>query len=234
MASNVLKFAAAIPLFHVGLCYWYLFCFYSGFGGGVVSLLNADDIFSVSLSDLAGTYLIGVIGVIASYLFFFDRPLMVAGRDTFEIHPTLKIRSMDWLFKATVWISAIGLALNFFLLDVFSSVLAVLLVAFLLGHLARRVSEQNNIPNGPIVLIAVTLMVIANISISAYKQGFALRHWPQASLSQDQLICGNWKIYRPLGDYFVAIGADDERAIIDSNCTVSFPLPKREVTTNII
>lgn len=234
MLSNTLRFAAVLPLVHVGICYWYLFCFYSAFGGGVIALLEVEDIFSVSLSDLASAYVFGIISIIAAYLLMFEKPLRFSDREEFSLHSSINTRPVDWAFRILFAISAIGIIVFTFLFDVFITAFALIIIATFLGDVARKISDRNSISNGPVLICAILIVAFTNITASAYKKGFALRHYPQAVLPTDRMQCEEWGLYRALGSYFVAVDEEGRRAIISQDCNVHFRLPERTITIDIV
>lgn len=230
----ILKYFAVLPVAHVVFCYWYLFCFHAGFGGGSFNLADSSDIFFVSISKLAGTYVIFTISGSLVYFLMFHEPEKMTSKRGLALHQSFLNDSADRMFKFLFYICLLGILVNLILNKTFVNILAVGLCGFLVGSFLRRIADNNEFDENILLFIGFAFVGLLNLSLTAYKDGFSLRNSPTEFLQKDVMQCNSLFLHQSVGDNFLAVSDKGERLVVNEDCEEIFRFPKSKVFIDML
>ncbi len=233
MAASI-KFFASLPVFHIGICYWYIFCFHAGFGGGSFNLVSATDVFSVSIGKLAAAY-IGLLSALAiSHSILAENPSQLPSDGNLKLHSYWNSHSAGLLMQAMFWIALASLAALVLFFKIFISGFAVVFAGFFIGSLCRQIKKNNSFDENRVLAGGILLFCMLNLSIFAYRDGFSLRNGNLDSLPRDRLVCNDYSPYCAVGENFIGVSANGMRLVVNENCEKLFEFSQSTVVVDMM
>lgn len=224
-----------IPATHLLLCYLYLFFLHWGFGPELGRYAGAADIFSVNLSGVLKFYFTFGVGALFGYLFWYEKPLEVVGREEFRLASSSK----SWFANAPFFIAYVGclVALVYglvFQTRLVSFALLIVLAPFL-GYLSGYILTKNSLSVRLLIPSYFVIIGMILIPTEAYREGFHFRHKSFEYLQASSLMCDDegTLILFPVSDKYVAMDKEGRRFLVSDDCDLVFRLPMRNVTIDL-
>ena len=219
--SKIKEGLLIVPAVHFLICIIYLDFYYRSFGNAVQTFASPTDVFSVSLAQIAPTYLSFAIG---GALGLAPRAFGSRVPSAPLKEPTTAVRILVWVTVFMAVLSLISFYLYHWLTSYYQyfyllSIPVLLLILYLyLPELTRRHWSTANLA----FYIGTAVLLI--VCINGLSRGQADRMISYDDAAKDHPRCGEYVVVAPLGERFLAIASDQSRVVINEDCEVKIVL----------
>lgn len=233
MLQKVKDLIVIVPAFHIASAFIYLFFYYNSFGNGLVYFASPTDVFSVSIADVASSYLAIFAGAAITHVFFRDPERgNVYQHERRSDEENEKRAPADRIFyKAVVWFFVIVSIINFLFCYAYwyKSGFRLLLmermgaqtfvVAATLFTASRFNLSKNNFD-----ILSIGALVVVTLSYQGAMQGQMDSALSRKDAYNRVPICGDYQLLRGISQYLLVVGPSDERILLDLDCRKRFEL----------
>ncbi len=215
------------PIFHIAICFTFLFFYSMGFRNSIEAFYSPGDIFSVSFHDVAPGYL--------TLLFMMPLAMWIAKAEiknregaqqgTKPFH----VRSFSIALFACVFgliVTAIAMAIVYWRVFHLTSVASIVIFVgsfyfSIFGYKAVR--GKLGLVDAIVTLLLFPLFVAAFSGAHSGERDLIVTSRIAAS---NMPTCRKFVILRSFGDLFLAVSPTDEKVMIDDTCSIKFQFPK--------
>jgi hypothetical protein len=232
--NKLIPWITAVPIVHLGLCYFYLYVYLTAFGDRLSQFSSIRDVYTVGLGKILPFYLTFGITALLVHLWNDKEPLKIVGRTEFERHPSLNNKYLDWMYLSLPFFALLGLFIQYFRDGKIFIHSFGFLIIMIFAYLQVRVFRENNFSELYRWPILAAFLGILQLGLGAYSDGFKDRHEEYKYFNQDIVICPDkTKLLSSIGDNFLAVSKTGKRYIVDSRCTKLFEFTKRRIMVDI-
>ncbi|MEH6661396.1 MAG: hypothetical protein V7679_07105 [Parasphingorhabdus sp.] len=212
----------ALPFTHAIFCFIFLISYFRGFGGNIELFSDPSDIFTVSISDVATTYVMVFFGGLFS-LWQINVPFRSLRDGGYS--PPKQPKCLKWMVYSLIaaGVSNIGLSVYLYvMLGMIEYRMASIGIMLLLMTLLGKWLAENGFSFRISFAAMLGFVILMTLISSGLSDGQRDRYLAYSSFPETLAKCGQNIVVRKMSSNFLAIASDNSRRIVDADCKTLF------------